>query len=174
MASARANRIKRVAEKRKEGKSLRTIAEEEGVDPKTIQKDLKDAAGVDPSTPEPTPEQPPAPTGEFPQLKTTTGRDGKTYRQPPKAPATAAKPATVPTVPTVPTAPVDDSARLLRALTQQLTETAGLLSALAADPKFLRARRATGGCRRFRPVTSSRLSILRQEVVRRVASSPCW
>ena len=61
--------MQRVAEKRKEGKSIRTIADEEGVDSKTIQKDLKEAAGVDGSTPEPEPE--------------VKGKDGKTYK--PKA-----------------------------------------------------------------------------------------
>lgn len=47
----RAERIERVAEKRAEGKSLRTIAEEEGVSRQTVLNDL-DESGVNPLTPE--------------------------------------------------------------------------------------------------------------------------
>ena len=71
MAAKRAERIKRVAEKRQGGKSIRDIAGEEGVDSKTIQKDLKKASGVDGSTPE---------------AFEVKGKDGKTY------PATKPKP----------------------------------------------------------------------------------
>lgn len=69
MAAKRAERVKRVAEKRKEGKSLRTIAGEEGVDVSVIHKDLKKAteSGVDLST------------GEV-QNDEVTGKDGKTYK----------------------------------------------------------------------------------------------
>lgn len=52
MAAARAERVKRVAEKRKEGKSLRTIAEEEGISEKTVRKDI-DEATADGSAVEP-------------------------------------------------------------------------------------------------------------------------
>lgn len=63
----RVKRIERVVEKRTEGKSLRTIADEEGVSLGQVQRDLE--AGVSPDTPEP---------------ETVSGRDGKTYpaRQP--------------------------------------------------------------------------------------------
>lgn len=86
-----AARRQRVAEARAEGKSLRTIAEAEGIDPKQVRRDLEAAektSGVDMSTPEPAePEadQPPAPPGPKSTAKpkveppTVTGRDGKTY-----------------------------------------------------------------------------------------------
>jgi len=87
-----AARRQRVAEARAEGKSLRTIAEGEGVDEKQVRRDLDAVAdekpGADMSAPEPTePEadQPPAPPEPKPAAKpkaeppTVTGRDGKTY-----------------------------------------------------------------------------------------------
>jgi hypothetical protein len=54
-------RRERVAQARAEGKSIRTIAQDEGVDPKTVREDLK-ASGGDQSPPE-----------------TVKGQDGKTY-----------------------------------------------------------------------------------------------
>lgn len=64
----RAERIIRVVDKRTEGKSLRTIADEEDVSESQVRNDLK-AAGAQGCAPEP---------------ETVTGRDGKTYpaRQP--------------------------------------------------------------------------------------------
>ena len=54
MAAARAERVKRVAEKRQQGKSLRTIADEEGVSEKTVRKDIEEAtadgSAVEPGT----------------------------------------------------------------------------------------------------------------------------
>jgi ParB-like chromosome segregation protein Spo0J len=82
MRDARAARVKRVAEKRKEGKSLRVIAEEEGVSAPQVLADLKVAeAGVKGLTPEP--ETPP-------EVK---GKDGKTYKAAakPSSPAPKAK-----------------------------------------------------------------------------------
>jgi hypothetical protein len=63
----RAERIERVVEARSEGKSLRTIADDEDVSLGQIQRDLEDAveSGVSGDTPE-------APA-------TVTGRDGKSY-----------------------------------------------------------------------------------------------
>ncbi len=56
-------RRQRIAEGRAQGKSIRTLAEEEGVHPKTVERDLeKVAPGVAGATP-----------------ATVTGRDGKTY-----------------------------------------------------------------------------------------------
>ena len=63
MAAARAERVKRVAEKRQQGKSLRTIADEEGVSVKTVRDDI-DESGVRGGTPD----------------AEVTGRDGKTYK----------------------------------------------------------------------------------------------
>ena len=63
MPAARAERIKRVAEKRREGKSTRAIAEEEGISQPQVMHDLKEA-GDTPVSPEP---------------ETITGKDGKTY-----------------------------------------------------------------------------------------------
>lgn len=84
-----AARRQRVAEARAEGKSLRTIAEDEGVDERQVRKDLDAVAeenpGADRSAPEPTePEsdQPPAPKpAAKPKAEppTVTGRDGKVY-----------------------------------------------------------------------------------------------
>lgn len=86
-----AARRQRVADARAEGKSLRAIAETEGIDPKQVRRDLESvekASGVDMSTPDPTePEsdQPPAPPEAKPAAKpkteppTVTGRDGKVY-----------------------------------------------------------------------------------------------
>jgi predicted phage gp36 major capsid-like protein len=45
--AAKLDRVARVAEARSEGKSLRTIAEEEGIDTKQVQRDLKATSGVD-------------------------------------------------------------------------------------------------------------------------------
>lgn len=76
---ARERRVQRVAELRAEGKSLRAIAEEVGVNEKQVRKDL--ASTADQSAPE-----------------TVQGRDGRTY------PARREKPAPIPTPPT-PTPP---------------------------------------------------------------------
>lgn len=68
----------RVAQARSEGQSLRAIAEQEKVDPKTVRNDLKTSGGDQspPDTPKPS---------EPPKVK---GRDGKTYQsakpKPPK------------------------------------------------------------------------------------------
>lgn len=67
-------RRKRVVEAREAGKSLRTIAADEGVDPMTVHKDLEKSSGVDPSTPEPSAE-----TNGHTANPRVTGRDGKTY-----------------------------------------------------------------------------------------------
>lgn len=83
-AAAKAKRVadrrERVAAARVEGKSLRTIAEEEGVSHIQVREDLKAASGVNPLTPEtkPTQDTPATPAK-------VTGKDGKSY------PATAPK-----------------------------------------------------------------------------------
>lgn len=87
-----AARRQRVAEARADGKSLRMIAEAEGVDHKQVRRDLEAVAeqnpGVDMSTPETEPEtdQPtePVPAPKPPAVPkveppTVTGRDGKVY-----------------------------------------------------------------------------------------------
>lgn len=65
----RRERVVRVAAKREENKSLRTIAAEEGVSLGQVQRDL---AGVSGDTP------------DEPSEHHVVGADGKTYRQPPK------------------------------------------------------------------------------------------
>jgi hypothetical protein len=64
-AADKAERVKRVAEKRGEGKSLRTIADEEGVSDQTVRNDLK-TAGAKGFAPEP-------------DSGIVTGKDGKQY-----------------------------------------------------------------------------------------------
>lgn len=66
----REQRRERIAEKRKQGRSLRKIAEEEGVDQATVRRDLS-SAGVAGATPEP-------------ESGTITGQDGKTYTPRPR------------------------------------------------------------------------------------------
>jgi hypothetical protein len=133
MSLARANRIKRVKEKRKEGKSLRVIAEEEGVSVKTVHMDLEEQPSVTPVTVEPPSECPPAPTPEPEPPPVITGKNGKTYRQatkpkpPPPAPPKVTQPATDQSATNA-----GDVAADLKALAQELTTAVGLLSALAA------------------------------------------
>lgn len=68
----REERIQRVARKRREGKSTRQIATEEGISESQVRRDL-DASGAPPGAPEN-------------ENGTTTGRDGKKYpaKQPPR------------------------------------------------------------------------------------------
>lgn len=82
----RAERVERVMHKRTvEGKSIRQIAEEEGVSARTIQFDLK--AGVDPSTPAPPPKES---TNEASEAKPESSRENGEASSP--APRTAARP----------------------------------------------------------------------------------
>jgi hypothetical protein len=53
MKRERADRIERIAERRTQGESLRTIAKEEGVSPTQVRHDLEAASGVQGCTPEP-------------------------------------------------------------------------------------------------------------------------
>lgn len=140
MAAKRANRIKRVVEKRKEGKSLRVIAEEEGVDKKTIQKDLEEAGGG-PSPPEPESEQPSPP----PAPPTVTGRDGKTYTATkpkpvsPPPPAPQQQPRPLPPTPQprpmpTPPPPAPDNTALFRAFSEDMAGTIARLSTLSVEP----------------------------------------
>lgn len=62
IAMRRMERSERILEKRQNGKSIRTIAEEEKISPSVVHKTIE-AAGVHPRTPE----------------TTVTGKDGKTY-----------------------------------------------------------------------------------------------
>lgn len=69
----RAKRIQRVAAAKADGKSIRTIAEQEGVSHEQVRMDLEDSndgSGVKGLTPEP-------------ESECVTGKDGKTYRQAP-------------------------------------------------------------------------------------------
>lgn len=94
--AARVERLKRVQDARKAGKSLRTIAEEEGVSLGQIQRDLQESPGVSPDTPE-TPEPEEKPQVDVPEPpKTVTGRDGKTYPATPKKTKPAPDPEPLP------------------------------------------------------------------------------
>lgn len=80
-------RRERVAQARSDGKSTREIAEEEGVDQKTVRKDIKayqenEPSGEDPSSPEggiSNVSEGSDPKSEGSDPKKVTGRDGKTY-----------------------------------------------------------------------------------------------
>lgn len=88
------DRVSRVAEKRREGKSLRTIAEEEEVSEKQVRLDIERAA-AEGSAPEP-------------EAGTTKGKDNKRYpsrRQPKPRPAPAPVEASVGT----PTPPIAET-----------------------------------------------------------------
>jgi ParB-like chromosome segregation protein Spo0J len=73
--AARKARVVRVAERRREGQSLRQIAEVEGIDPKQVRLDLQKAGG-EWSPPDPAPAEAGAPPGAPAKVK---GRDGKSY-----------------------------------------------------------------------------------------------
>jgi hypothetical protein len=94
LKAAAAARRERVASAREEGKSLRTIAKEEGVSPEQVRRDLetesKTGSGVTPVTPDTTTnaaaelwqtEEPPVRTTPAPRKRSPkiTGQDGKTY-----------------------------------------------------------------------------------------------
>ena len=84
----RQERIKRVTQRKIEGKSNRQIAEEEGISEKTVREDLQSCSGADPGS---APENDPSEVENSHVNGTVKGRDGKTYPAKPKKKA-AAKP----------------------------------------------------------------------------------
>lgn len=78
-AKARAERVQRIADKRAEGKSLRAIAEEEGVSQEQVRQDVKEA-GVKGLTPEKSPNGSTSGVkGLTPEPPKVKGKDGKSY-----------------------------------------------------------------------------------------------
>jgi ParB-like chromosome segregation protein Spo0J len=81
MAAKRAERIRRVVEKRQQGKTQQQIADEEGISKPQVQRDLKEAVGTGVPT--------------EPEAGTVKGKDGKTYKAtkpPAKQPKAHAEP----------------------------------------------------------------------------------